>query len=82
MSLPRADSRHGSISAYANHACRCALCTEAHRVYGAKLRASRQPLGEDDSRHGTTNAYTNYGCRCELCNEAMSLFYRARRTGA
>jgi hypothetical protein len=36
---PVSANKHGRLGTYMNHACRCALCTEAARVYMAQRRA-------------------------------------------
>lgn len=36
------DPRHGKLSTYTNHSCRCADCTTAMRDYGRDLRERRR----------------------------------------
>ena len=36
------DTRHGKLSTYNNHHCRCSACTEAMRTYGRHLRERRR----------------------------------------
>jgi queuine/archaeosine tRNA-ribosyltransferase len=36
------DSRHGKLSTYNNHSCRCHACTAAMRAYGRELRERRK----------------------------------------
>lgn len=39
---PIPDEMHGTLNAYQNRACRCALCREAQRLYIAAYRKSRR----------------------------------------
>lgn len=73
---------HGSVSTYTNHACRCAACTEAHRVSFAakrKRRAARLAIDPTLTRHGTESTYTNWVCRCDDCTAAHATFQRQKR---
>lgn len=36
------DSRHGAISTYVNHMCRCEMCRAAWAEYGRELRRRRR----------------------------------------
>lgn len=64
---------HGTATCYANHCCRCALCTEANRVRQAEGNRRRHQLTRDNGgvapgarKHGAS-VYANWGCRCEVC---------------
>lgn len=70
---------HGTHYAYSKLGCRCATCTEAHRVRQLRLQKQRLPLAEDDPRHGRHTSYTNYGCRCDACRGAKRAYDAARR---
>lgn len=63
------DSRHGTVNAYCNLACRCSSCRRANtvsqRAYIAVIRAHTRIVGQ----HGTSSAY-NCGCRSGLCTTA------------
>jgi len=54
------DSRHGTLNGYTNHACRCDLCTEAHRVahlaymHGSEEQRARHAERENARYHGRT----------------------------
>lgn len=68
------DPRHGSLTAYNHHRCRCAACVRVHREANRRQRLERleKGLAPDDPRHGTDNAYSNWKCRCGPCRAAHS----------
>ena len=75
MKMPPKVIKHGGSGiAYANYGCRCAECTEAHRIRLAKRQAERAAEAKDpnDPRHGNDSFYINHGCRCEPCKKAHS----------
>lgn len=65
------DPRHGKVSFYNNHGCRCERCTNARRVAAREdqplRRRSRAKDNPADPRHGTEYFYKAYGCRCDRC---------------
>lgn len=75
------DPRHGKITSYTNHGCRCPLCRAANADYCSRRTKERRRAGlpEGDPRHGTENGYGNYGCRCRACTTAWSTATLARR---
>lgn len=87
MILAPDDPRHGTVTGYNNHRCRCDGCREAWRVYHLAYlyRTGRQrPMAEFlASRmlsHGTISGYKR-GCRCDLCQPvgaATRKMYRDR----
>lgn len=75
-----AEIRHGTRWAYCGHGCRCALCTEAMRVYkAAQVERNRSNPLPAWATHGTVNTYNNYGCRCEPCRAAKAAYIKQRR---
>lgn len=68
---------HG-LSGYANHGCRCEICTAACRANGQRrrqmIKAGLKTIPSDI--HGTENGYGNWICRCAACTEA----HRIHRT--
>lgn len=73
------DVEHGTVNSYSNYQCRCESCTEAMRVYAAKMREGRAGKDVPDRAHGTPGGYTNYGCRCVPCKQANKDYYRERK---
>lgn len=74
--------KHGTISGYQHHKCRCTDCCNAKREYEKKLKLKKlegipELVGPKPIQHGTHNAYTNRKCRCEIC----SAFMRGYRMG-
>lgn len=67
---------HGRAGLYAK-GCRCAPCTDAHRVYRNRLRAERRttPLPAT-VEHGKAATYGNWGCRCQPCRAAHAVVMR------
>lgn len=72
---------HGA-GGYCNHACRCAVCREAWRLYmksyrarGAQRRRHAEANGEryiaEGVKHGITG-YNTHGCRCDVCRAAKA----------
>lgn len=39
--LPTADARHGTVTGYQNHGCRCERCKAAHATYQSERRPAR-----------------------------------------
>lgn len=70
--------KHGRATDY-NEGCRCAVCTEAHRVRMAEVRQSRLERREDIP-HGTESGYVNWGCRCGACRPVGLAKLRERTT--
>ncbi len=70
------EPRHGTVSEYNNHKCRCAPCREANREYRRKRRTLYIADKERTPDHGTRNEYSNYGCRCDKCREAYSIYQK------
>lgn len=68
--------RHGVISGYTYHRCRCADCTEAARVHVKRWMAKLDPA---DAPHGTRNGYISYRCRCAACTAANTAYMRKWR---
>lgn len=66
------EPKHGTVSEYNNHGCRCDLCREANKSYRRARRLSYKENKNRIPRHGTRNEYSNYGCRCEECRKAYS----------
>jgi hypothetical protein len=69
-------SRHGTISMYSNHGCRCKPCKSAHREYvkthpasGPTWRRSRRKLAgcEDISEQDCINMLKAQGDMCAIC---------------
>lgn len=78
MSLPRS-IRHGSLTAYQDHKCRCLDCQENKRGYERRAAQVRTRLGVPQGvEHGTKYTYTYYRCRCEPCKEARRSYDRER----
>jgi hypothetical protein len=72
--------KHGTISTYTNHCCRCPQCTEANRAHYRRRRALAGTAalhGPRLPRHGTRVEYIKHGCRCQLCRTAEAT-YRAK----
>lgn len=68
--------KHGTISGYQYHKCRCTDCRNAKRKYEKKLKLKKlegipELIGPKPIQHGTHNAYTNRKCRCEICSAFM-----------
>ena len=74
------DPRHGTVTAYNNHGCRCPRCTEAARVARAAWRASLQDRPSAEIPHGTWSGYANWGCRCNDCKAAAALIRERQRS--
>lgn len=73
--MNKSDLKHGKVSTYNNHGCRCDECREAASRYQRSLTCV--PLDSGDPRHGKVGTYNSYGCRCELC-KAASKAYQAQ----
>lgn len=67
--------KHGFISGYLNHKCRCEACRKAWSGYMREYRRKQHEkllLGLAEPEHGTLNTYGNYRCRCAACRAARS----------
>lgn len=64
------DPRHGTITAYAHHGCRCDRCKAANRHAQQEARDRRRTGGIPEHVHGSENGYSNYRCRCKRCRTA------------
>ena len=73
------DPRHGTLSAYLNHDCRCDPCKAANAANQRRYRAEKKKQEVPPEVHGTDNGYTNYGCREACCRAAHAA---ARRRGS
>ncbi len=77
--LDRPVLKHGSITSYTTHGCRCDACREALRVYTRDIRAARlarrtvrdgRPYALEDANgnllpHGVPSTYQNWGGACQ-----------------
>ena len=72
--------RHGTLSGYRNHGCRCTKCRAASAAYQAEWRA--RPRDPDSLRHGEASTYCNQGCRCVPCTAASAAYQQAYRQQA
>lgn len=66
----RAAMKHGTISGYTNHQCRCVECKKAGSEYNAAayLRRKRGEAPRPRPRgHGTSHHYRVMKCRCDEC---------------
>lgn len=64
------DPRHGTVSEYSNHGCRCDHCREANKKYRAERKKINLSKSTRQKRHGTRDEYSRYDCRCDACVEA------------
>lgn len=68
------DPRHGAVTAYGYHGCRCDRCKAANTAaqQAARNRRAAAAAFEQIPRqvHGTENGYSNYRCRCDRCKAA------------
>lgn len=82
------DPRHGRYSTYANHRCRCELCTIAwrdhcrvyqRRKYGHLPQEIRNAIRalEASAHHGTEGTYKR--CKCDDCRKAANEARQTRR---
>lgn len=78
----KAKFKHGTISGYNAHECRCKRCRAAWAEVIEERRDKRGKLKTGDPRHGTLNGYTNYRCRCPLCKAAFTRYQAGRRARA
>jgi hypothetical protein len=66
--------KHGTITAYRNHGCRCDECRAVQREYVYRNRRARAAEGR--LNHGTRSAY-DAGCRCDDCRlNRMIAYYK------
>jgi hypothetical protein len=75
-------SRHKPGPSAYNHGCRCAECTELHRLRHAAARVVLAARPRSEAPHGTTGGYCNWSCRCEACSEANAAACRRQRARA
>lgn len=74
--------KHGTITGYTHHKCRCDECRAAWRLYDREYKAGRRRSAERLPKpvpHGTLNGYQRYKCRCELCRTASAAYARKNR---
>lgn len=80
--------RHGLVSTYNNHGCRCGECREAATRRRSVLKAVKHGqrierngvLVHPLAPHGTESGYGYWGCRCPFCRSAHSFDTRTRKT--
>lgn len=72
------DPRHGTITGYGHHGCRCDPCKGANRAATRTARDRRQQKIPDHV-HGTENGYSNYRCHCDRCKAAHTADMRRKR---
>jgi hypothetical protein len=75
---PKAKFRHGTVSGYNAHECRCRKCRAAWAAKIEERRDGRGKLKSGDPRHGL-NGYTNYRCKCQICRDAFAAYQAERR---
>lgn len=66
--------RHGTITGYMNHRCRCDDCKQAASTYTRERRNRGLPIPEHS--HGSNSTYVNYRCRCQPCKDAHAAYHR------
>lgn len=75
--------RHGLVSTYRNHGCRCGSCRDSieaikdRRVLVDGMLTAPVPA----EQHGRETTYKNHFCRCALCKEAAQIMAQIRRGG-
>jgi hypothetical protein len=74
------DPRHGTVSGYTNHGCRCDRCSQAQSDRGRLRRRSGEYVPGADAEHGIRREYLR-GCRCDDCRAANAAHGRAMRQG-
>ncbi len=62
--------KHGTLSTYSRHKCKCEECLKVGRAYNREAYEKRK-LSDDPIKHGT--AGYRRGCRCEECREARKV---------
>jgi len=83
--------KHGTVSTYNNHGCRCEQCKIAARAYARVYRESKrhgfpkepEPQPVEPSRwheHGTRSAYLYHRCRCDECRTANASYMKDLRS--
>lgn len=79
-----AQTKHGTITAYTHHCCRCDDCRAANRRreqasrvrrYAARRVVGGRLVAVDATEHGKGATYNYWGCRCLPCTVA----HRERR---
>lgn len=58
--------KHGTISGYQHHKCRCTDCCNAKREYEKNRIQKPKFVYPKPLEHGTSEAYS-FGCTCDLC---------------
>jgi hypothetical protein len=72
--------KHGTVSRYRYHKCRCDDCRRANRLLKRRERHEGQDgpeFGMKTAQHGTRSKYVR-GCRCGLCKEANRIYQREK----
>lgn len=79
--IPDGSPRHGTLTGYTRHKCRCEKCYAAYTKARKDLEFRRRKTGlsKDDPRHGTPNGYKHYGCKCGPCREAQREYVQKKR---
>lgn len=79
-------ARHGSVTEYRKHGCRCEECSGAMRAYLERRQKSeeKKPVVLAHERptpkwqiHGEVACYKNGKCRCDLCATAYREYQRS-----
>lgn len=79
MSRPRKPIKHGTLTGYINHKCRCGACRAAKTAYRADVRDRHRSAPPEAIPHGTRHGYDHYGCRCGACRAAEAAYRAAPR---
>ena len=70
--------KHGTVTGYNRHKCRCDGCKAARAAYDADYRARKRVARKSAKPrrrvHGTLNEYNNHRCRCPLCKAARAAY--------
>lgn len=64
--------KHGTVSGYSYHKCRCDQCRAASTEYRRKRR-QRGINADSPITHGTLTGY-DLGCRCDPCRHGKSVY--------
>ena len=72
--VERVDMKHGTITAYTTHGCRCAKCRGVGTAYKRMLRQRKARGPIPAWRHGTASCYNEYACRCGPCTDAERVY--------
>ena len=77
--------KHGTLSGYHNHKCRCDECRAAATEYERRRREANKAKGNPPVKkkmpkgpvpHGTPNGYNAHKCRCDACKAAAAEYAR------